>query len=128
MPLRAGLVALLVALLLQAAAAEAAEVLGSSRVSVVMVFPAGAEVTRVGTVKLEAGEHTIVFADLPARALASSIRVEAKATAKLEIGSVDSRRLFVPRSDSSVAASERKRIEDAIEKLRDERGALDGIV
>src|SRR5262245_4747533 len=128
MPLRAGQVALLVAVLAQAGAAKAAEVLGTSRVSAVMVFPAGAEVTRLGTVKLEAGEHTIVFADLPARALAGSIRVEGKATAKLEIGSVDSRRLFVPRSDSSLAASERKRIEDAIEKLRDERGVLDGVI
>jgi uncharacterized protein (TIGR02231 family) len=122
MPLRA----LLVALLMTATAAEAADVLGSSRVTAVMVFPSGAEVTRQGRVKLEAGDHAIVFADLPARVISSSIRVEGKATGKLEIGSVDSRRVFVPRSDSSIAATERKRIEDAIEKLRDERSALEG--
>ena len=32
--------------------------------------------------------------------------------------------MFVPRSDSAVAANERKQIEDAIEKLKDERAVL----
>jgi len=117
-----------VALLMIASAAEAAEIAATSRVGAVMVFPTGAEVTRLGSVKLDPGDHTIIFADLPARAVASSIRVEAKASGKLEIGSVDSRRLFVPRSDGANAASERKRIEDAIEKLRDEKGALEGAI
>jgi uncharacterized protein (TIGR02231 family) len=117
-----------VALLMIASAAQAAEIGATSRVDVVMVFPTGAAVTRLGSVKLDAGDHTIVFADLPARAIASSIRVEAKASGKLEIGSVDSRRLFVPRSDGANAASERKRIEDAIEKLRDEKSALEAAI
>jgi uncharacterized protein (TIGR02231 family) len=117
-----------VALLMIASAARAAEIGATTRVDAVMVFPTGAEVTRLGSVKLDPGDHTIVFADLPARAIASSIRVEAKASGKLEIGSVDSRRLFVPRSDGANAASERKRIEDAIEKLRDEKGALEGAI
>ena len=56
--------------------------------------------------------------------MAGSIRVEGKATAKLEIGSVDSRRVFVARTDDAVAATERKRVEDAIEKLKDERAVL----
>ena len=124
MRLRAGLIALL----LSAYAAQAAEVVGSSRVTAVLVFPTGAEVVRLGTVKLEAGEGAIVFTDLPARLISSSIRVEGKATGKLEIGSVDSRRVFVPRSDGSIAASERKRIEDAIEKLRDERSSLEAAI
>ena len=119
--------ATVVAFLLSACAAEAAEVAGSSHVASVTVFPLGAEVTRLGKVKLEAGDHVIVFADLPARAIASSIRVEGKATGRLEIGSVDSRRLFVPRSDGAIASSERKRLEDAIEKLRDERSALESL-
>src|SRR5215510_9818258 len=123
MLLRASIIAIL---LIGAAAAEAAEISASSHVSQVTVYPSGAEVTRLGAIKLEGGDHAIVFADLPARAIASSIRVEAKATGKLEIGSVDSRRLFVPRADSSIAASERQRLEDAIEKLRDERAGLEG--
>jgi uncharacterized protein (TIGR02231 family) len=123
MLLRAGVVAFL----LLAGAAEAAEVTANSHITAVMVFPSGAEVTRLGAVKLEAGDHAIIFADLPARVITSSIRVEGKATGKLEIGSVDSRRVFVPRSDASIASTDRKRIEDAIEKLRDERAALDSL-
>ena len=117
-----------VAFLMTVSAAAAAELAATSRVGAVMVFPTGAEVTRLGRVKLDPGDHAIIFADLPARAISNSIRVEAKANGRLEIGSVDSRRLFVPRSDSANAASERKRIEDAIEKLRDEKSALDGAI
>jgi uncharacterized protein (TIGR02231 family) len=107
-----------------ASTALAADIKGTSRVDAVTVFPTGAEIRRVGKVKLERGDHVVLFADLPARAIASSIRVEGKATGKLEIGSVDSRRVFVARTDAAVAATERKRIEDAIEKLKDERAVL----
>ena len=107
---------------------EAAEVKGTSRIDAVTVFPSGAEVTRVGKVRLEAGDNVILFTDLPARAIHSSIRVEGKATGSLEIGSVDSRRTFVARSDDAIAASERKRVEDAIEKLKDDRAVLETAV
>jgi len=108
--------------------AYAADIKGTSRIDAVIVFPTGAEVTRLGKVQLEAGDHVILFADLPARAIPSSIRVEGKATARLDIGSVDSRRLFVPRTDDAVAATERKRVEDAIEKLKDDRALLQAAV
>ena len=107
-----------------ASTALAADIKSTSRVDAVTVFPSGAEIKRVGKVKLERGDHVVLFADLPARAIPSSIRVEGKATGKLEIGSVDSRRVFVARTDDAVAATERKRIEDAIEKLKDERAVL----
>ncbi|HET6223990.1 MAG TPA: mucoidy inhibitor MuiA family protein, partial [Dongiaceae bacterium] len=108
--------------------AYAADVKGTSRIDAVTVYPSGAEITRVGKVKLEAGDHVILFTDLPVRALHSSIRVEGKATGALEIGSVDSRRTFVPRTDAAVAATDRKRIEDAIEKLKDDRAVLQAAV
>jgi uncharacterized protein (TIGR02231 family) len=101
-----------------------AEIKGSSRIDAVTVYPSGAEVTRTGRVTMERGEHVILFTDLPAQALPGSLRVEGKATGTLEIGSVDTRRVFVPRSDSAVAATERKQMEDAIEKLKDERAVL----
>ena len=106
-------------------AAHAADVKGTTRVDAVTVFPSGAEITRVGKVKLERGDHVMLFTDLPARAVHSSIRVEGKATGgALVIGSVDSRRTFVPRTDDAVAATERKRVEDAIEKLKDDKAVL----
>lgn len=104
--------------------ALAIDVKGTSRIDAVTVYPSGAEITRIGRVKVERGDHVLLFADIPARAIGNSIRVEGKATGKLEIGSVDTRRAFVPRGDEAVAGTERKRIEDAIEKLRDEKATL----
>ena len=111
-------------LLVCTGAATAAEIKGSSRIDTVTVYPAGAEVVRTARVKLEQGEHTLLFADLPAEAVAGSIRVEGKASAGLEIGSVDTRTVSVPSGDDAVAASERRRIEEVIEKLKDEKSAL----
>ncbi len=109
-------------------AAHAADVKGTSKIEAVTVYPSGAEITRLGKVRLERGDHVVLFTDLPARAVHSSIRVEGKATGRLEIGSVDSRRMFVPRTDDAVAATERKRVEDAIEKLKDDRAQLEAQV
>jgi uncharacterized protein (TIGR02231 family) len=115
-------------LLASTASVMSAEIKGSSRIDAVTVYPSGAEVTRVGRVTIERGEHVILFTDLPAQALSGSLRVEGKATGTLEIGSVDTRRVFVARSDSAVAATERKQIEDTIEKLKDERALLQASV
>ncbi len=111
-------------LLVCAGAATAADVKGSSRIDAVTVYPSGAEVVRTARVRLERGEHALLFADLPAEAVAGSIRVEGKASAGLEIGSVDTRIVSVARGDDAVAATERQRIEEAIEKLKDEKSAL----
>ncbi len=107
---------------------DAADIAARSAVDAVTVFPQGAEVRRVAKVKVPAGSHVIVIPDLPAQAQAASIRVEAKATGRLEIGSVNSRTLSVPRVDPEAAATARRRIEAEIEKLRDERGLIQGEV
>jgi hypothetical protein len=111
-------------LLASATGAMSADIKATSRIDAVTVYPSGAEVTRVGQMRMERGEHVILFSDLPAQALSGSIRVEGQSTGTLEIGSVDTRRVFVPRTDDAVAATERKRVEDAIEKLKDERAVL----
>jgi uncharacterized protein (TIGR02231 family) len=108
--------------------AIAADIKGTSRIDAVTVYPAGAEITRTAKLKVERGEHTLLFADLPAEAVASSIRVEGKATGKLEIGSVDTRSVSVARVDDAVAASERRRVEEAIEKLKDDKSGLQAAV
>ncbi len=106
----------------------AADIPASSRIEAVTVFPSGAEIRRVAKLKLDEGTHTVIFTDLPQQAVAGSIRVESKATGKLEIGAVDSRRLLVPRAGADVARTERKRIEDDIERAKDERTILQGRV
>lgn len=107
-------------------AASAADVPARSRVAAVTVFPAGAEIARTARVKIDKGEHTIVFADLPAQAVSSSIRVEGKGVGKLEIGSVDTKRVSVPSVDTLNAETERRKIETEIEKLRDQRVVFEG--
>lgn len=121
-------VAVVVSTALLASAASAAEIPAQSRIDAVTVFPSGAEVTRTVKLKIEQGEHVLIFNDVPAQAAAHSIRVEGQANGKLEIGSVDTRRLFVPRSDEQAAASERRKIEDELDALRDGRGLLEGQV
>lgn len=120
--------ALSLALLSNVSAAPllAADITGQSQIDAVTVFPTGAEVTRLAKVKLEAGEHTVFFKELPAQAVPGSIRVEGKASGRLEIGSVDTRRILVPRSDPAAQATGRRRLEEEIEKLRDERQLLEG--
>jgi uncharacterized protein (TIGR02231 family) len=117
--------AFLCAITFPAAAASAMEVPAPTAVDSVTVFLRGAEVTRVGKVKIEKGEHTIVIGDLPASAVPGSIRVEGKATGKLDIGSVDSRRAFLARAESEAADAERKKLEDQLDGLRDQKAGLD---
>jgi uncharacterized protein (TIGR02231 family) len=109
-----------------AGAASAAEVPASSHVDAVTVFLSGAEVVRTVRLNLDKGEHTVVFNDLPAEAVPGSIRVDGKATAKLDIESVDTRRRYIARADQAALQAERKTIEDEIERLRDERTLAQG--
>ncbi len=106
--------------------AGAAELLATSRVDAVTVFPSGAEVRRLTRVQLAAGAHTVIIKDLPQQAVASSIRVEGKATGNLEIGAVDSRRIVVPRANAEAQQTERRRLENEIERLKDERSLYEG--
>jgi uncharacterized protein (TIGR02231 family) len=110
--------------------AWAAEMTIPSKVDAVTVFPSGAEIARVFDVKLAAGSHVLVLADLPAAVAESTIRVEGETAGALEIGSVDARPIVVkvPSSTGVSDESERKRIEDEIKRLRDERGGLDGVI
>ena len=113
---------------LPALSADTESISAESKIDRVMVFPSGAEVTRLAKIKLEPGDHAIVFEGLPAQAIGSSIRVEATATGQLEIGSVDTRRKFLDHDDQAAVAAERKAIEEQIEKLVDERTLLEGDV
>lgn len=93
----------------------------TSRIEAVTVFPSGAEVVRAGKTRLSGATESVIFSDLPPEAIPGSIRVDAKATGKLEMGAVDTRRLFVPQHSGGEIETERKRIEAEIEKLEDQR-------
>ena len=115
-------------LIIAAGQAAALDVSAPSRVDAVTVFLSGAEITRVAKVKIDKGEHTIIINDVPASAVPGSIRVEGKATGKLDIGSVDTNRRLLARAESQAADVERKRIEDELEVLRDQKAAIDAQV
>jgi uncharacterized protein (TIGR02231 family) len=119
------LLILAAALMTQTSLAQAADVPATSRIEAVTVYPAGAEITRSARVRLEAGDHAIVLPDLPEQTIANSIRVEGRSGGRLEIGSVDARRAFLLSQDTAVRQSARKRLEDQIEQLGDQRTALD---
>ena len=92
-----------------------------SRVDAVTVFPSGAQVARIATGALEAGEHVIVIDDLPAHVDPASIRVEGTGSG-LTLGSVDVRNVAArPAADPAA----RQRIENDIAALQDEAARLD---
>jgi uncharacterized protein (TIGR02231 family) len=102
--------------------ALAADIKAVSHIETVTVFPLGAEVTRLAEVGLEAGDHTLIFENLPAELDPRTIRVEGEGGRQIEIASVDSRLITAPSEAQDV---QRKRIEKDIETLYDERSALD---
>ncbi|HEY7646251.1 MAG TPA: mucoidy inhibitor MuiA family protein [Hyphomicrobiales bacterium] len=120
---------LLLAVCLSAAKPAAAdEVPAPSKIDAVTVFPSGAEITRIINVKLAAGDHTLLIGDITGEAWPASIRVEATASGRLEIGSVDARLISLSSSDPAVAQSPRAKIEAQMEALNDSRAAEDAVI
>ena len=101
--------------------AFAADLKALSQVDAVTVYPSGAEVTRVTEAHLLAGETTLILEDLPGELDAQSIRVEGAGGEGLEIGSVDSKLIYL---STAAQDAERKSLEKEIEALGDERQAL----
>lgn len=110
------------------ALADAAELTATSRVDQVTVFLSGAEVTRLAKVSVDKGEHVLTIIDVPASAVPGSIRVEGAATGKLDITSVDTRRTYLARAESQALDADRKKIEDEIEALRDQKELADAAI
>ena len=100
----------------------AAAIPAASKVDAVTVFPSGAEVTRVAEARIAAGEHALVFDNLPGELMAETIRVEGSAIGQVEIGSVDSRLVYAP---SAATDTQRKGFEEQMQTLQDERTLLD---
>jgi uncharacterized protein (TIGR02231 family) len=116
------------AAVLGSSAAGAADIAATSTIAAVTVFPTGAEVIRAAKVKVPEGEHAVIIDHLPPTAVPGSVRVEGKATGRLDIGSVDTRRILVPFGDPAQQATERRRLETEIEKLRDEHAGIEAEV
>ena len=114
--------------IISASTTFAAEISAKSQITSATVFPTGAQITRKSKISLEAGEHTIILKDLPVEAIRDSIRVEGVANGTLEIGSVDTKSIYIFGKPANRDKSKRKEIENRIEELQDERSSIDGII
>jgi uncharacterized protein (TIGR02231 family) len=92
----------------------------TSAIDAVTVYPDGATVTRAIRVDLPQGDSVLRAGDFPPTLDPASLRVEGEAQVRLAIGGIDAR---PPRAERPPADPA---IEDRIEALKDERGALDG--
>jgi uncharacterized protein (TIGR02231 family) len=104
-----------------AAPVQAADVDAKSVIDAVTVYPDGASVTRVITLDLPSGEHTLVAPDFPLTLDPSSLRVEGEAEAKFTIGAIDTR----PPPPTPVNLPE---LDTRIEALKDQRADLQGAI
>ena len=103
------------------AGAQAADVDASSIIDAVIVYPDGASVTRVITLDLPAGDHTLVAPDFPVTLDPSSLRVEGEADEHLTIGAIDTRQ---PRP----VPVDLPELDRRIEALKDQRADLQGVI
>jgi uncharacterized protein (TIGR02231 family) len=90
-----------------------------SAIENVVVYPDGATVTRVIETELAAGENTLLARDFPPGLDPASLRIEGEGGARLAIGAIEAR---PPRIERSPVSPE---LENRIEALKDQRGALD---
>jgi uncharacterized protein (TIGR02231 family) len=102
-----------------ATTASAAELAASSTIDSVTVYPDGAAVTRVIRVDVPAGDSVLFARDFPPTLDIATLRVEGEGDARLVIGAIDAR---PPRAERPPSNPE---LENKIEALKDERGALD---
>ena len=107
--------------------ALADEINSTSRISSVMVFPRGAQVTRVINVDLPAGEHQLMVKDLPADLQAQSLRIEGAGIAPIIIGAVD-QKLVTEALSSTTDSSARELLMQQLQTLLDERELTNSII
>ena len=89
-----------------------------STIDAVTVFPRGAEITRIATVDVRKGEHTLLLNGLPGDIDPQSIRVSGDAGNNLKIRSIDSNVSYL--TGNQHLENQRRAIEDQIEVLQDE--------
>ena len=103
-------VALFVAgLVLAGAQVTAEEITVDSRITDVTVYPAQAQVTRSASHQLSAGEHSLIFENIPAAARTASFRASASGPQGLTLLGMDHRLVFrTEATDKKVAELERR--------------------
>jgi len=111
---------LALSLMVLPAYAHASDIESSSKISSVLVFPNGAQITREFSVDVPAGAHDIILKDLPARLQGHSLRVEGHGPKGLEIGSVDQKVVTIPFEDITKKALT-KQLKEQLDQLLHQR-------
>ncbi len=111
----------LIVLSLVTSTARAAEVAAPSKIVEVTVYQDRALVVREAEVELAKGDNTLVFEGLPGALLEESLRGEGRGAAAVTLHGAELKKVFTTENVNIDAA----RIESELEKLRDERRALE---
>jgi len=106
---------------LTCSSAWADDVTATSRVTAATIFPDRAIVTRVAKLHVAKGAHTVVLSDVPAGLDESSLRVQAHAGEAIQIGTVETKRVFL--TEAANAAQRDKQAQ--IQAKQDEKALLD---
>jgi uncharacterized protein (TIGR02231 family) len=104
--------------------ALAADLTLPSRIDAVTVFPDAAAVTRLGEVRVPAGQHTVILRGLPATIDPASIRIEGSGDGQLLIGSADIRRVA---AETAPSEDSQKRLRELRTELAKIRGRIDAL-
>jgi uncharacterized protein (TIGR02231 family) len=96
-------------------------IIADSEINAVTVYNNRAKVTRVAIVDVPAGAKTVVFTNLPASLIPSSLRVEGSAKAKVKFGAVSSKTIMT----RGLASPREQEINERLEKLQDQRREID---
>jgi len=104
--------------------AERTEMKVHSKVVSVTVYPQNAFVTRAADIKLTPGSYKLVLSGLPIDLVDESVRAEGEGVAKVDIGEIGVRKVFLEKAHQE----EISKLEGEIQKLEDtERGLKDSI-
>lgn len=92
------------------------EIVAESKIRDVTVYADRAKVTRVATVSIPAGAHTVVFKGLPAILFPDSLRAEGSARADVKFGAVTQKQIM----SAQLTTERQKELNDKIEALQDQ--------
>lgn len=98
----------------------AADLVASSMITDVIVYPARATITRTAEVDLPAGASTIILENMPQGLLPDSLRVQGSALQPVKLGALENKIV----TQTEVAAPREKEISEKITALTDQRELL----
>ena len=98
----------------------AAQIQAQSRIDSVTVYPDSAMITRVAELKLDEGQHSLIFADIIPEIDEGSLKISGQGSAQENILGAQIKKEFL----EEVPAERARRLKEEIEKLEDDKRRL----